>query len=106
MSLGVLFDNYTSISGVVSDVADNSWAEKNGIKFGNILKMVSGKGYGDSFKYKPGKGKPFPYGALNHFDDIEFDNVKIKGMQYYGRREELHIPYFYVPEEELEEQTT
>ena len=104
LTLGAFFENYTSISGKVSDISEGRWAEQEGIKPGSLMKKVKGHGYGGhSYSYTPGKGIPFPFGALYHFEDIQFDNLKITGMQYYGKREKLNVPYFYVPESELME---
>lgn len=103
-TLGAFFENYTSISGEICDIAEGGWAEQQGIKPGSLLKKVKGHGYGrQSYSYTPGKGIPFPFGALYHFEDIQFDNLKITGMQYYGKRDKLNVPYFYVSESELME---
>lgn len=93
-TFGLFFQEKLSKSGIVSDVADGSWASNNGIQPGFVLQRVkSDKGS----KYNVGKEKyEFWYSPLNA-DELKFDKLKTKHTMYDERT------YFYIPEKLLKD---
>lgn len=83
-SPGVFFKEELSKSGLVTDVADGSWAAENGIKAGFVLK--------NSCYEKVGKGKSVDFRC-----EVKFDKIKLSYMS----GDEL--PIFFIPEEYVED---
>lgn len=96
-SWGIFFTGSLSTTGVVSDLVDGGWGERNNVKVGNVLKKIkNGKS-----SFVPGKGRELGWAYGTHdlwVDQIIFDKCKINSFHY----KDFEVPYFFIPEKELE----
>lgn len=92
---GLFFQDYLSKSGLICDVADGGWADKNGIHQGSTFKKAVGiNRYWKN--YSPGNGKEPKENIFNEHQNkkILFDNKNISSPS----QEDFECHYFFVPE--------
>lgn len=111
-TLGCFFQNELSESGLVCDIADGSWADKNGIKEGWVLKKVkaegsNGTGYKSvTRKFSPKQKKGYSLdGILNEMNfTIQFDkntysfhsNTIFPNYIFSSDKNTLLVPYYFI----------
>lgn len=104
VSFGLFFQGPLARTGVICDVANGGWADKIGVKPGDVLKKLFEKyrkgNWMKTNKFFPGKGVECADWWLRDVQIIEFD--KLKKEMNYDDRQEFKIPYFFIPESELE----
>ena len=93
---GFFFKEHFSKNGLIIDVADGSWADKNGIQPGYILKKANYDWGSES----SGKGYEFqPTIHARYVEELIFNKQKIK----VGYNENNTYYYFYIHEKYIEE---
>lgn len=92
---GLFFQDYLSKSGLICDVADGGWADKNGIREGNTLKKAVGiNKYWKN--YSPGNGRE-PGDRMFHENQnkkLLFNNRSFSSPS----QEDFECRYFFIPE--------